>query len=182
MKRVVLFFVFLSHSLLLLANNEVAPEGNKLIGFFLALLILTILLFSIKKRGDKTKTKKGRLFHQRNKIKIELEKDRMYYPNILKLKVTNRGNSDIDLDKPLLVFDNFWLKRKFKIKGIGKYSFYPLYLEKGATHSLKIDITRFYLHDKKLKKYPKIKVKLFNVNGKHLGSKSVYIRKTLIRF
>ncbi len=180
MKRGVLFFVFLSRSLLLLASNEVAPEGNKLIGFLLALLIVIVLLFSIKKRGGKTK--KGRLFQQGNKIKIELEKDRLYYPDSLKLKVTNRGKSDIDLDKPLLVFDNFWLKRKFKIKGIGKYSFYPLYLEKGATHTLEIDITRFYLHDKKLKKYPKIKVKLFDVNGKHLGSKSVYIRKTLIRF
>ena len=98
------------------------------------------------------------------------------------MKVKNAGNSDIDLGQPLLVFDNFWLKRKFKLKGMENRTFYPLYLEKGKTHTLQIDLTRFYSHDKKLKKFPKAKISVFNVKGKRLKSKSIYLRKTLIKF
>jgi len=41
---------------------------------------------------------------------------------------------------------------------------------------------RFYSHDKKLKNYPKIKMVLFDVKGKRLGSQSVFIRKTLMKY
>jgi hypothetical protein len=98
------------------------------------------------------------------------------------MKVKNIGNTDIDLDKPLLILDNFWLKRKFRLKGMENRTFYPLFLEKGKTHTLNIDLNRFYMHDKKLKKYPKIVLVLSDVKGKRLGSKSVYLRKTLVKF
>src|SRR5690606_18038258 len=116
----------------------------------------------------------------RRKVAITLEKDRVYFPDYLKMTVTNKGNIDIDLDKPLLVLDNFWLKRKFRLKGMQNRTFYPLYLEKDKTHSLTIDLNGFYLHDKKLKRYPKATVHLFDVKGRRLGSKAVYLRKTLV--
>lgn len=181
MKKILLLLTLTIPGLKLFAANEVAPEGGKLFWALSVLLVgVVLLLLFRKKRGNQSKTQKP-LF-QWKKVKIELEKERIYYPDTIKLTVKNSGNSDIDLDKPLLIFDNFWLNRKFKLKGVGNYSFYPLYLERGKTHTLQIDLKRFYLHDKKLKKFPKIKVKLFDVKGKHLGSKSVYIRKTLIKF
>jgi len=180
-KRFVLFTILMFFNFVLFAQNEVAPEGAKLLWFLLIPVFAIGFYFVFKGKREKPGSQKKPLF-QRKKIKIELQKDRVYYPDELTLKVKNTGSSDIDLDKPLLVFDNFWLQRKFKLKGTNNYSFYPLYLEKGKTHTLQIDINRFYSHDKKLKKFPKAKVKLFDVNGKHLGSKSVYLRKTLIKF
>ena len=181
MKKLFTMLFFLLSSKLIFAQNEVGPEGGKLIWFLLIPIVIVGLFFVFRKKSDKSKSVKKPLF-QRRKLKIELKKNKIYYPDSLTLVIKNTGNSDIDLDKPLLVFDNFWLNRKFKLKGTNNYSFYPLYLEKGKTHTLQIDLTRFYSHDKKLKKFPKAKVKLVDIKGKHLGNKSVYLRKTLIRF
>lgn len=165
----------------LFAQDEIGPEGEKIIWFLIIPLIVVILLFIFRKKGVKKAKVKKQFFLNRS-VKIELEKDKLYYPDNLKLTVTNNSDYDIDLGNPLLVLDNFWLKRKFKLKGMGNRAFYPLYLEKGKSHTLQIDLTRFYTHDKKLKKYPKAKVSIFDVKGKRLVSKSVYLRKTLVKF
>ena len=181
MKKLFLLSVLLLISQLIFAQNEIGPEGNKLIWFlFIPLIfVVVIIIFGKKNKKDNSKQKP---FFQKSKIRIELEKVKSYNPGVLNLKVENRGNFDIDLDKPLLTLDNFWLKRKFRLKGMDNRTFYPLYLEKGKTHSLQINLTRFYSHDKSLKKFPKAKVSIFDVKGKHLGSKSVYLRKTLFKF
>ncbi|MDX1285911.1 MAG: hypothetical protein R3182_12900 [Draconibacterium sp.] len=169
-------------ALCLFAQNEIGPEGGKLIWVFLiiALAILALILF-LRKLLTKNKSSNKPVF-KRQKVKVNLDKDSLYYPDYLELTVKNSGNVDVDMDKPLLVFDNFWLKRKFRLKGMDNRSFYPLYLEKGKTHTLKIDLNRFYFHDKSLKKFPKAKIIVYNVKGKNLGSKSVYLRKTLFKF
>lgn len=182
MKKGIFLFVFLLSSQLISAQNEIGPEGHKLLWFILAFAaIVAAIVFMVKPFGKKQKqTKKP--FFQNRKVDVALVKDALYYPDNLTLTVKNSGNTDIDLDQPLLVLDNFWLKRKFKLKGMGNRSFYPLFLEKGKTHTLKIDLTRFYGHDKKLKKFPKAKVILSDVKGKKLGSKSIFLRKTLFKF
>lgn len=179
-KTFVLTFLLLS-SELLFAQNEIGPEGGKLMWVVLAIVALVLSFFLFRKKSDK-KVKAKSLLFQIGKVSLELEKDSLYYPDNLTLKVKNTGNSDIDLGQPLLVFDNFWLKRKFKLKGMENHTFYPLYLEKGKTHTLQIDLKRFYSHDKKLKKFPKVKIYVFNVKGRRLKSKSVYLRKTLVKF
>ncbi len=181
MKKALIFSIFLLNSQLIFAQNEIGPEGDKLVWIFL-ILIAAGLSFLIFRKKDKKNSKAKKPLFQNRKVNIKLEKDSLYYPGNLKLIVKNSGNIDIDLDRPLLVFDNFWLKRKFKLKGMGNRTFYPLYLEKGKTHTLQIDLTRFYSHDKSLKKFPKAKVYVFDVKGKRLGSKSVYLRKTLFKY
>lgn len=182
MKKFFLLAILLLSSQFIFAQNEIGPEGHKLLWLLLLVLaiaaVFVITSQTIKKKGQKTKQP---LFSSR-KIQVKLEKDALYYPNNLELTVKNTGNTDIDLDQPLLVFDNFWIKRKFKLKGMENRTFYPLFLEKGKTHTLKIDLTRFYGHDKKLKKFPKAKVYVFNVKGKKLGSKAIFLRKTLFKF
>jgi len=116
------------------------------------------------------------------KVSVEIGKSRLYYPEFVKLTITNTGNTDVDFDRPLLVFDNWWMKRKFRISGVEGRNIYPLYLEKGKTHSLNIDLSPFYGYDRKLKGYPKIRISIFNIKGKYLGGHAVYIRKTLIKF
>jgi len=181
MRKMLVLFVLLVFSQLTYAQNEVGPEGDKLLWFLGVIFIIAVgVLYMSWEKGSKAKVKES-LF-QKQKVKVELEKDSLYYPDNLELKVKNSGNKDLDLDQPLLIFDNFWLKRKFRLKGIGNRTFYPLFLEKDKTHTLQIDLNRFYSHDKSLKKYPKAKVSIFNVKGKRLGSKSVYLRKTLFKY
>ncbi len=182
MKKVVLLAFLLMSSHLLFAQNEIGPEGHKILWVLIILLVL-VLAFIFMAKPFKRNHKKGNkpLFPNR-KVSMNLEKDTLYYPDNLSLNIKNTGNTDIDLDQPLLVFDNFWIKRKFKLKGMENRTFYPLFLEKGKTHTLHINLTRFYGHDKRLKKFPKAKVYLADVKGKKLGSKSVFLRKTLFKF
>ncbi len=181
MKKVLGIFVFLLFSKLLLAQNEVGPDGQKLLWGVLAIAGLVVAFVVLKKKGKKNNSSKRRPFFAFRRVRVELNKDRMYYPDALQLIIKNTGNIYIDLDRPLLVFDNFWLKRKFRLNGAGNRIFYPLYLEKGHEHTLEIDINRFYYHDKRLKKFPKAKMIIYDVEGRRLGSASVYLRKTLFK-
>ncbi|MCF6332587.1 MAG: hypothetical protein L3J11_04810 [Draconibacterium sp.] len=182
MKHIFFTIFFFNFYLSVFAQNEVKPDGDKLIWIFLVILLVAISFFIFRKSNNKNVSSVKNPFLQFKRVEIQIEKDRLYYPDNLKLTVKNSGNTDLDLDRPLFILDNFWLKRKFKLKGMGNRIFYPLYLEKGKTHTLQIDLNRFYSHDKSLKKFPKAKVSIFDVKGKRLGSKSVYLRKTLFKF
>lgn len=177
MKKYFLLLLLVGSTLNIYAQNEVGNDGDKLIWLLLIALAPIIGFVIFRKKG-----KKERPLFAREKVKVELEKNRLYYPDTIKLTVKNSGNTDIDLDRPLLVFDNFWLKRKFRLKGTDNRIFYPLLMVKGYTHTLNIDISHFYSYDKKLKNYPKIKITIFNIKGRRLGSNSIYLRKTLVKF
>lgn len=181
MKRLSILFFLTSLTLPLWAQNEIGPEGHKLLWLLLLLLAAIVALFYFVKLPVFSQ-KKGSPFIKRKKVSIALVKDRLYYPDELLLTVTNEGNTAVDIDLPLLVLSSIWLKRKFRLKGTNNTSFYPLYLDKGQSHSLKIDLTRFYSHDKTLKRLPKASVLVKEVEGKRLGTKSVFLRKTLVKF
>ncbi len=180
MKRFVLSVLLVGFNHMLFAQNEIGPEGKNLI-WVLIIGVVAIISFFVFRKGGKNIYGKRQLFLW-ERLNIKLEKDRIYYPDNLTLTVKNKGNSDIDIDRPLLVFDNFWLRRKFRLNGMDNQMLYPLYLEKGKSHILNIDLYRFYKHDKRLKNYPKVKITIFNVKGKRLGSKAVFLRKTLLKF
>ncbi|WP_297085683.1 hypothetical protein [uncultured Draconibacterium sp.] len=183
MKKGIILAFLCFNTTVLLAQNEIGPEGHKLLWVFLFLVaVVAVLFFTGRSAWAKGKKKKRRSFFSNEKITIQLEADARFYPDNLVLKIKNIGTEAIDIDRPMLVFDNFWVKRKFKIKGKDNYSFYPLFLESGNTHELNIDLYRFYSHDKSLKKFPKVKIYIKNVNGKKLGSKAVFLRKTLVKF
>ena len=182
MKRIILLFTLLISSFALYAQNEIEPEGGKLLLVLIVAVASFFVFFVFRKKNNGNKKKQNNFDFFPKKLKIDLNKDALYYPDNLKLKITNTRNTDVDLDRPLLVFDNFWLKRKFKLKGMENRTLYPLYLEKGKSHTLTIDLNRFYSHDKKLKKFPKAKVIVYDMKGKRLGSKSVFLRKTLVKF
>ena len=100
-----------------------------------------------------------------SKVRVEIGKSRLYYPEFVKLTITNTGNADVDFDRPLLVFDNWWMKRKFRISGVEGRNIYPLFLEKGKTHTLNIDLSPFYGYDRKLKSFPKVRIFVFNIKA-----------------
>ena len=181
MKRFVLLMFLIFFCEVVFAQNEIGTEGKNLVWLLPAIAIIVVILIFSKSGKVKKKTSGKSFFNFRN-VSVELAKDALYYPDKLTLTVTNSGNADVDLDRPLLIFDNFWLQRKFRIKGTEGHQFYPLYLAKGEIHTLDIDLNRFYAHDKKLRRYPKVKVEIYNVNGKKMGSRSVFLRKTLLKF
>jgi hypothetical protein len=156
------------------------PDGYALLVAIVILLVVPSIYFLIrfisrKKNGSRKRSS----FFGRKKISIVLEKDRKYYPDIIHIVIKNTGNRDIDLSRPLLVFRNFWTKRKFRLKGTNRYSFYPMLLEPGKEHDLTIDLNHFYRHDKRLKRYPRITIVVSDESGKTFPSQSIMLRKTL---
>lgn len=160
------------------AKSEVGPEGHKLLWILAVLLIGGIYVLFVTISGKKN-GKKTNQFFKRKKIAVELEKDRLYRPDFIKLTVKNKGSRDVDLDAPLLIFSGMWYKRKFKLKGTNYSQIYPLYLTAGQSHYINIELKRFYGFDRSLKRLPKVKVVISEVNGKKLGSSKVMLRQTL---
>ena len=98
------------------------------------------------------------------------------------LSITNSGNTDVDIDTPIMIFYGLWYRRKFKLKGTNNTSFYPLYLTKKQNHTLNIDLNRFYGFDRTLKKLPRVKIVVREKGGGKLGTKRILLRKTLFNF
>jgi hypothetical protein len=178
MKRLLGIIFILAAGTPVWAQNEVGPEGHKL--FWVAIIISFVVLFYLFAMGPfKLKRKIENPFFSKKKVNIALKKDRLYYPDELELTIENTGGKAVDIEQPMLVFSSIWVKRKFRIKGTNNASFYPLYLDKGQSHTLTIDLNRFYSHSKSLKRLPKARVIVFEVEGKRLGSQRVFLRKTL---
>ena len=180
MKKVLGIVAFLGFSYNAVAQETIGPDGDKLIWIFGVLLLLLVALYFIAKPGSLDGI--IQVFSFKKRIRIDLVKDRKYYPDVIQMQLKNIGSGDVDIDKPVLVFDNFWFKRKFKLKGTNNYHFYPLILGKSESHSLQIDLDRFYKHDYRLKKYPKVKLIIKEREGRKIGSRSVFLRKTLLKF
>jgi len=181
MKKVMIILILLLFQEAVYAQSEIGPEGHKLLWLAGILVCAGLAIWFIWKPGKRNYHFKKPIF-KRKKVKIELLKNRLYYPDYLELTIFNTGNTDVDIDTPLLVFSGLWYNRKFKLKGTNNTSFYPLYLTKGQSHSLNIDLNRFYGFDKTLKSLPRVRVVISEVNGKRLGSKKVLLRKTLFNF
>lgn len=178
MKQVLAILFLLVFSQQVLAQNETGPEGSTLalLAFLVLLAVIMVILFS---KPRKTSGRFKRPLFRRKRINVELKKDRLYYPDELELIITNTGNTDVDIDTPLLIFSGFWLNRKFKLKGTNNTRLYPLYLIRGQSHTLIIDLNRFYLFDRTLKRLPRATVVVKEVKGKRMGSQRVLLRKTL---
>ncbi len=179
--RKILYSLMIAMPLQVVAQNEVAPEGYKIFWFIAILIAIPFAYYFVSKFLKKSKPlKKGKPGSvSRRKLKVELIKDRKLRPHVLTLKVTNSSKKDIDLAAPVLVFRKLWTKRKFKLKGLNRYEIYPLYLESGKTHELRIDLSVFYNHDRKIKRFYWAKVKVFDTRGKKYSSGYITLRRSL---
>ena len=173
-----MFFIVLA---LLLSNramaaNEIGPEGlNLLLIVLISIISLTIiwLLFF----------RKGKLSFPKNpfsrKLNVKLVKNKYYKPTHLNLIIENISKKDIDIEAPVILFRKLFAKRKFKLKGINKSEIYPLYLEKGKTHDLNINLSVFHNYDRKLKKYYWCRVFFGDTKGRKYSTKYVKLRSSL---
>lgn len=181
MKQLLAILFTLGSTSRLLANNEIGPEGHKLVWLLVIVVVLGLAAFFFLFRPKGAKGFKFKL-PVRKKVTVELKKDRLYYPRNLELIITNQGKTDVDLGNPMLVLSSIWVTRKFKLKGTNKNWYYPLYLMKDQTHTLNIDLHRFYGFDRTLKRLPRARVVVKDVKGRQLGSRKVLLRKTLFNF
>ena len=177
-----IFFICIILPIAAFSQTKVQPDGYKLLIGLLILLAIPVIVFLFskmrKKKASPQKQPPG--FFKRKKLKIELTKDRKYRPKNLTLHIRNIGKKDVDIEAPLLVFRKIWNVRKFKLKGINKQEIYPLYLERNKVHEVQVDLTVFYNHDRKLKKYYRAKVILKDTKGKKYSSKNITLRKSLV--
>jgi hypothetical protein len=154
---------------MIMVSNVQLIDWNVLPGILIIALIPVFIYFFVIWIRKKSK----------KKLVVNLEKNRFYFPDYLTMTIINNGNKATDVDYPLLVFSNLLIKRKLKLKGTNGYRFYPLYLEPGKSHELKIDLNHFYRYDRSLKRYPKATIFISDVKKKSRASKSVQLRKTL---
>ncbi len=159
--------------------NVKGPDGYAFLGILIALLLPILIYFTIRFSGKRGKTTEKRFFLRKHTLLLTLDKNKLYHPETLRMSVRNKGKTDVDIDRPMLVFSWYLLHRKFKLKGTEGYHFYPLLLEPGKVHELSIDLGHFYRYDPHLKKFPKITIVVNSVDRSCSVKKSVRIRKTL---
>jgi len=178
--RNIALILFLLIPSFVFAQKAVGPEGYKL--FWMAVLIVAIIAFQalrllFRKKSNYRPKRKFRL--KRKKLEITIKKDRLIRPKVLTVKFKNTGKTDIDLLAPLFIFRKLWSKRKFKLKKVNNKEVYPLYLETGKEFLLTIELTRFFEHDRKLKRFYWGRIVITDADGKIFKSEYVTLRKSL---
>jgi hypothetical protein len=167
----------------LFSGNETDPEKLQLIRVIVIMSIILFLIvgWEIRKFFQNGRTIGG-LFRFTNKIdlKVILEKDRLFRPQILTMTIRNIGKNEVDLNAPVIQFRKIWTKRKFKLNGIKGQQVYPLFLQPGITHQLHIETATFHQYDRTIKKYYWACIYVSDVEGRKWRSNEVKLRKSLV--
>ncbi len=156
---------------------EPGAAAYKLTGLVLAVVVLSFLW-----RSGRRKSGKGprSLPFIGRRLKVDLLQDRRYRPRTLTLVVRNVSKKDVDILAPVIMFRKLWSIRKFKLKGVDRYEIYPLYLEAGKVHELRINLSAFHDYDRALRKYYWGRVLLRDTNGRNYKTRYVTLRKSLV--
>ena len=164
-----------------LAQKPVGPEGYKLLWgvVFIMLFVAVKLLVSYFRSKKGFKPRRPKSWFKWKKLDIELTKDRLVRPTKLTLTIKNTGKHFVDIEPPVLVFRKLWSFRKFKLKRVKNKEVYPLYLEVGKTFTLTIELSRFFEHDRKLKRFYWGRVIVEDVDGRRFKTNYVSLRKSL---
>lgn len=177
------FTLFLFDPLVLFSSSETDPEKLQLVRIIAILLVILILIigwevwkFFQKKRNFK------RFFRFLKKVKLEviLEKDRLFRPQVLTITIINIGKYEADLDAPVLEFRKIWTKRKFKLNGIKGQQVFPLFLNPGLTHQMRIETSTFHQYDREIKSFYWARISVTDIDGRKWKSNRVKLRKSLV--
>ncbi len=178
-KLLLLFSLF---ALLILFAAKADPGAEK----FLALVMLgsafMFFLYLLQKMSERRVDSSFFLRYFKfmvRHIDVSLQKDRRYMPRSLVMVVRNNKRRDVDLEPPVLIFRKLLLTRKFRLKGMNHYQIYPLLLESGKVHELRIDLSNFYGYDKTLKYYYWSRVFVKEKGGRRYYSGYITLRKSL---
>ncbi len=121
----------------------------------------------------------SRLF-RRVKLEIILEKDRPLRPQVLTMIIRNTGKHVADINAPVLEFKKIWSNRKFKLNSINGNHNYPMFIEPGRIHQLRIETSTFYQYDRSIKSFYWARICVSDVKGRHWKSDKIKLRKSLV--
>jgi hypothetical protein len=176
------YMVVFAGSLLFLDELLSGVEKGTLIViiFVLTLLIVAMVGFEIV-RFARNEGKGSPLNpFRRVKLFVFLDKDRMFYPQMLTLTIKNRGKRGVQIEAPVLEFRKVWSKRRFKLNGTNKNVLYPTYVDGLEKHQLFIETERFYHYDREIRSYYWVRVYVSDVEGRKWKSNDVKLRKSLV--
>ncbi|WP_423130332.1 hypothetical protein [Gaoshiqia sp. Z1-71] len=171
--------IFLLIPLVVFSQDEVGPDGYLLLWFLIIPAVVALIWIFVRWLKNNGKAKPAGPSFSFRRLTVDLKKDRKHRPNTLTLLIRNNRSRDVDIEAPVLLFRKLWSIRKFKLKGINRYQIYPLYLEAGKSHELRISLAVFHEHDRGLRKYYWAKILLQDTRGRKYASKYVTLRKSL---
>ena len=177
------FNLFLFDPLALFSGNETDPEKLQLIRIIAILLVLLFLIIGwVSWKFIQKKRNSGGFFRFLKKVKLEviLEKDRLFRPQLLTITITNIGKYEADLDAPVLEFRKIWTNRKFKLNGIKGQQVFPLFLNPGITHQMRVETATFHQYDREIKSFYWARIYVSDVEGRKWKSNKVKLRKSLV--
>ncbi len=146
----------------------------------LIIILLVVLGYEIQQfLGKRNPGGFTRLF-RKSKLEVILDKNRLYRPTVLTMTIRNNGKHEADIEAPVLEYRKIWSKRKFKLNGINGKQIYPLFIEAGASHQLRIETATFYQYDRSVKSFYWARIYVTEVNGRKWKSNNVKLRKSLV--
>lgn len=141
------------------------------------LFVLSAFIFRISRNIKPIKLSR---FFKTVKLEIKLEKDKPLRPQLLTMNIRNTGKNEADIDAPVLEFRKIWTKRKFKLNGINGNAIYPMFIDSGKAHQLRIETSTFHQYDRSIKSFYWARVIVTDVDGRQWKSNSVKLRKSLV--
>lgn len=174
--------VFFSFPLLVRSQDLSGMEKETLIQiiYLLVFLLVIVVGWEIYRYFNKHQIRPFAGLFSKTKLEVELEKDKLYRPQILTMTIRNTGTKELEFHTPVLEFRKIWSKRKFKLNGINGRQIYPLFLDPGETHTLRIETANLYQYDKTIKSFYWAQIHVTETNGRLWRSKPVKLRKSLV--
>lgn len=176
------FLLLLFSPLLSISQFAAGVEKETLVWIIIILAILLLAFLGYEIQQVLNKRNSGRFFRFFRKVNLEivLEKDRLFRPQVLTMTIRNIGKNEVDIDAPVLEFRKIWTKRKFKLNGINGQNIYPMFINTGKTHQLRIETSTFHQYDREIKSFYWARIYVSDVDGRKWKSNDVKLRKSLV--
>ena len=146
---------------------DVGPEGYKLLGLLLILLLpfFTYLLWKkIPWRRLVISASGGK--ETGSELSLSLKGEPEFHPIVLYLKMINHSGKTMDIQAPIIVFKRWRSTRKFRIRKVNDSEVYPMLLDSSLSHELTIQLEPFYRKEPILRTATKVRVEVEEVGGK----------------
>jgi len=176
------FPIFLFCPLFSISQIASGVEKETLIWIIVVLSILLILvLFSDLRKviRNNHSISFSRLFRKVHLV-VSLDKDRPFRPQVLTMTIRNTGKNEADINAPVLEFRKIWTSRKFKLNGVSGNQIYPMYINAGIAHQLRIETSTFHQYDRSIKSYYWARILVSDVEGRKWRSNRVKLRRSLV--
>jgi hypothetical protein len=141
------------------------------------LIVLLLFIYRIIKNSGPFKLSR---FLKIVKLEIDLEKDKPLRPQVLTMTIRNTGKNEADINSPVIEFRKIWSVRKFKLNGISGNQIYPMFIDVGKAHQLRIETSTFHNYDRSIRKYYWARIFVTDVDGRKWKSNKVKLRKSLV--